>query len=419
MSRCDQYLTLLSARLDGPLSPEEEARLRGHLSTCPQCRQAAQELETIHRALRALPRLDPPAGLKDAVMDAIAAETVIPLPVKRPAPWKKWLATAAVLAVILGGAGTLRLWQSGGTGKDAAAEVPNAVSAQGSDQDAERSASAVQSAAPEAALQDQAAPVEIETAQETAPANEVLHSAAPAAPKQPETAAYSQTGGAGAPTPSPRTAKRAEVAGSTSGTLPTTGGTSDALTADTAPEVQPFSSTTTEDGGGADARTSDAPQSLLLATGAPTRTGSFSPAQALALVVAHVNAAAEAPLSNVYDEAALACTNSLAEGDALVNTVTYEGLSADQDHYLFGVDAPADQDRYSHFLVALDTGEVSQIYTLEDTVKNSDGPTQWETTEDPAQPPVPSPAPSQAPADTPAEADAPAEVPAGDPTPLP
>ena len=38
MLSCDEALELISARLDGPLSGEETARLEEHLSACPACR---------------------------------------------------------------------------------------------------------------------------------------------------------------------------------------------------------------------------------------------------------------------------------------------------------------------------------------------------------------------------------------------
>ena len=39
----DAYEALISAQLDGDLSPEEEAGLEAHLAICPQCRAAKAE----------------------------------------------------------------------------------------------------------------------------------------------------------------------------------------------------------------------------------------------------------------------------------------------------------------------------------------------------------------------------------------
>ncbi len=51
---CEEYEILLSARLDGALTPEETARLEAHLAQCPQCRRLAQELETLQAQTAAL-----------------------------------------------------------------------------------------------------------------------------------------------------------------------------------------------------------------------------------------------------------------------------------------------------------------------------------------------------------------------------
>lgn len=112
MAHCDEYIELISAALDGALSPSEQARLGSHLVQCPDCKALYDDLNRIHNALRELPPVEVPVGLTDRIMKAVAADKVIPLAptAKKKAPirWQKWLATAAVLAVILAGAGTLR-----------------------------------------------------------------------------------------------------------------------------------------------------------------------------------------------------------------------------------------------------------------------------------------------------------------------
>lgn len=112
MAHCDEYIELISATLDGALSPDERTRLEEHLNACPACRALYDDLNRIHNVLRELPPIEVPAGLTDRIMEAVAADKVIPLAptAKKKAPirWQKWLATAAVLAVILAGAGTLR-----------------------------------------------------------------------------------------------------------------------------------------------------------------------------------------------------------------------------------------------------------------------------------------------------------------------
>lgn len=46
---CEGYDILLSARLDGELTRQEEAGLEAHLAQCPRCRRQAKELEELRR----------------------------------------------------------------------------------------------------------------------------------------------------------------------------------------------------------------------------------------------------------------------------------------------------------------------------------------------------------------------------------
>ena len=81
-----------------------------HLADCPDCQALYDDLNRVHQTLQGLPTVAVPAGLTDRVMAAVRSDNVIPLPVKRPATqWKRWAATAAVLALILAGAGGMRL----------------------------------------------------------------------------------------------------------------------------------------------------------------------------------------------------------------------------------------------------------------------------------------------------------------------
>ena len=45
MCTCDEALELISARLDGPLTAAEEARLNEHLAACSPCRALLVDLE--------------------------------------------------------------------------------------------------------------------------------------------------------------------------------------------------------------------------------------------------------------------------------------------------------------------------------------------------------------------------------------
>lgn len=110
MAHCDESIELISAALDGALSPEEQVRLEAHLAQCPACKALYEDLNLIHQNLLDLPPVEVPQGLTERIMDAVAAEAaqskVVPLPQPRKSafPWQRWAATAAAVAVvILGG----------------------------------------------------------------------------------------------------------------------------------------------------------------------------------------------------------------------------------------------------------------------------------------------------------------------------
>lgn len=110
MAHCDESIELISAALDGALSPEEQTRLEAHLAQCPDCKALYEDLTCIHQNLLDLPPVEVPQGLTERIMEAVAAEAaqskVVPLPQPKKSafPWQRWAATAAAVAVvILGG----------------------------------------------------------------------------------------------------------------------------------------------------------------------------------------------------------------------------------------------------------------------------------------------------------------------------
>lgn len=91
---CEPMLELLSASLDGELTPAEEALLRAHLDACPACRALREELAGLRGACGG-PEVLPPAQLK--------ARILANLPPQRAAkthPWRRWGALAAALALV-------------------------------------------------------------------------------------------------------------------------------------------------------------------------------------------------------------------------------------------------------------------------------------------------------------------------------
>ena len=117
MKDCTEYWDLMSAGLDGALSPEERARLEAHLAQCPECRELFAQLGQMGTDLGGIEQ--PPAGFADAVMaEAARTEQDIPftnLPQNRETgkrarervgqwwkPIRTWGAIAACFLLILG-----------------------------------------------------------------------------------------------------------------------------------------------------------------------------------------------------------------------------------------------------------------------------------------------------------------------------
>ena len=83
MADCARYVELLSARLDGELTPAEERELEEHLEVCPACRALEGQLSVLHGSFAALEETPAPAGFAQGVMDHIRAQEhrpkVVPL----------------------------------------------------------------------------------------------------------------------------------------------------------------------------------------------------------------------------------------------------------------------------------------------------------------------------------------------------
>ncbi len=95
---CSEAQTLLSGRLDGENTAEEERTLQEHLDACPDCRAILEAYQAIDRGVSAL-AAEPPEALARGVMEAV----------RRPAKKRRFyygggtLAAAALVALILFG----------------------------------------------------------------------------------------------------------------------------------------------------------------------------------------------------------------------------------------------------------------------------------------------------------------------------
>lgn len=71
---CDRFTELLSARLDGALTPEEERELEEHLAACPDCRAVGAQLSALQGAFPELEEVPAPEGFTRGVMERIRTE---------------------------------------------------------------------------------------------------------------------------------------------------------------------------------------------------------------------------------------------------------------------------------------------------------------------------------------------------------
>ena len=100
MNSCEEYQELISRLADGELSADEEAKLRVHMETCPQCRKLYAAFTAISSA--AAEELEaPPEDMKDNIMSAVKSARGKVVPIRH---WKTWLAAAACFALVLAGA---------------------------------------------------------------------------------------------------------------------------------------------------------------------------------------------------------------------------------------------------------------------------------------------------------------------------
>lgn len=99
--RCEEALELLSAALDGEVTPAQQAKLDQHLAQCPACRAIQAELLGLQSAWEGLD-VAAPAELKAAVMEHLP-------PKKAPTKglyWRRWGTMAAAVALV-----ALAAWQ--------------------------------------------------------------------------------------------------------------------------------------------------------------------------------------------------------------------------------------------------------------------------------------------------------------------
>lgn len=128
MCRCETIFELISAELDGELTPEKSGELYAHLEQCGACMELYLEIRLLHETVPDL-STQAPENFAAAVMDRIRAESgrtsaVPPAAKTRNRRWKTWGGLAAVLVLAVLGASRLilpGLQAAGGTAAAATA----------------------------------------------------------------------------------------------------------------------------------------------------------------------------------------------------------------------------------------------------------------------------------------------------------
>ena len=102
MTDCLNFEQQISAMIDGELPEAERQALEAHLKTCPDCMEVYRMFSGVSAAMHDI-AFEPPADLKDRVLQQIEDEKITPIedaPKRRK--WKRYAAMAAAFAVVVG-----------------------------------------------------------------------------------------------------------------------------------------------------------------------------------------------------------------------------------------------------------------------------------------------------------------------------
>lgn len=118
MMDCEHAAELISAQLDGELTPAETAMLEAHLEQCPPCRALRRDFQALHQVLlesAAQWQAEPPADLTRRVLERVRETKTVPFRAQKNR-WKQLASLAAVLALVVIGGGAFVLGQGGASG---------------------------------------------------------------------------------------------------------------------------------------------------------------------------------------------------------------------------------------------------------------------------------------------------------------
>ena len=94
---CENFIDLIFKKIDGEITPEEDALLSAHMSECPECREEYEELLSLEDTLSSLPEEDVPEGFAATVTERIKAQK----PVAKTHRFRPYFSVAAACVVLV------------------------------------------------------------------------------------------------------------------------------------------------------------------------------------------------------------------------------------------------------------------------------------------------------------------------------
>src|SRR5262245_38812600 len=106
----EDQLRLLTAAVDGELSPKEARRLRRLLAASAEARALLAQLQVHRECLRQLPKVAPPPDLRDRILaklsqvpapQPVTTPATLPFPAAAPARRRAWVPLAVAASLLL------------------------------------------------------------------------------------------------------------------------------------------------------------------------------------------------------------------------------------------------------------------------------------------------------------------------------
>jgi len=97
---CRSVREVLSDYLDDQLAPDRQRPIHVHLHACPGCAAALADLLATVRALRALPRVHPPADPWPALVFVLRREGLLVPWYRQRRTWRAGVAAAGIVAAV-------------------------------------------------------------------------------------------------------------------------------------------------------------------------------------------------------------------------------------------------------------------------------------------------------------------------------